>query len=209
VAEAWLGRLRRPADALPVLREVRDDPKADSLTSRLAEREIIDTLVAEGRRGEAAAEATSQASRLDPHFVKQTRALLRRRTVRDVAIAELGGFAALAALALVRAFRHGALGEARAAIRRLAPIAAAFAVYLAGVGGLLASQYESGRAAPFVHLALAVLPLLLIARAWGSVGSTRWAARAGRAALCAVSVFAAAFVLLDAVNPTYLEGFGL
>jgi hypothetical protein len=209
VAEAWLGRLRRPADALPLLRAVSDDPRADPPSSRLAEREIVDTLVAEGRLDEATAEATSHASQLDPRFVKQTRALVRRRAVRDAAIAELGGFATLAAIALIRAFRRGALGEARAAIRSLAPVAAAFAVYLAGAGGLLASQYESGRAAPFVHLALAVLPLLLTARAWGSVGSTRWAARAGRAALCAVSVFAAAFVLLDAVNPTYLEGFGL
>jgi len=209
VAEAWLGRLRRPADALAVLRAVSDDPEADPLSSRLAEREIVDALVAQGRRGEAFAEATSHASQLDPRFVTQTRALLRRRTMRTVAITELGGFAGLAAIALVRAFRRGALGDARTAVQRLAPVALAFAVYLAGAGGLLASQYESGSAGPFVRLAVAVLPLLLLARAWGSVGSTRRAARAGRAALCAVSVFATAFILLDAVNPSYLEGFGL
>ena len=209
VAEAWLGRLHRPADALPVLRALSDDPEADPLSSRLAEREIVDTLVTEGRLEEASAEATSHASRLDPRFVQQTRALLRRRAVRVAAIAELGGFVAIAAIALVRAFRRGALGVARTAIRSLGPVAVAFAVYLAGVGGLLASQYESGHAAPFVHLALAVLALLLLARAWGSVGSTRGAARAGRAALCAISVFAAAFVLLDAESPSYLEGFGL
>jgi hypothetical protein len=209
VAEAWLGRMHRPADALPVLRAVRDDPEADPLSARLAEREIVDTLVTEGRPGEAAAEATSHADRLDPGFVKQTRALVRRRAMRGAAIAELGGFAGLAAIALVRAFRRGVLGEALAATRRLAPVAAAFAVYLAGAGGLLASRYESGSAAPFVRLAIAMLPLLLLARAWGAVGSTRWAARTGRAALCAISVFATAFVLLDAVNPSYLEGFGL
>ncbi len=49
VAEAWLGRMHRPADALAQLHAVSDDPEADPLTSRLAEREIVDTLVGEGR----------------------------------------------------------------------------------------------------------------------------------------------------------------
>ncbi len=44
---------------------------------------------------------------------------------------------------------------------------------------------------------------------WGAVGSEGAAPRAGRALLCAASVLAAAFLLLDLVNPTYLEGFGL
>jgi hypothetical protein len=209
VAEAWLGRLRRPADALPLLRAVSDDPGADPLSSQLAERAIVDTLAGQGRLDEAAAEASSHAGRLDARFVKQARARARRRALRRGAIAELAGFAGLAAIALLRARRRGALGEARAALRGLAPVAVAFAAYVAAAGGLLASRYESGNAAPFVRLALAVLPLLLLARAWGSVGSARSAARIGRAALCAVSVFAAAFVLLDAVNPSYLEGFGL
>jgi hypothetical protein len=209
VAEAYLGRTHRPTDALPLLRAVSDDSEADPLSSRLAEREIVDTLVGQGRLDEASAEATSHANRLDPRFVKQTRALVRRRTLRNGALAELGGFAALAGIALFRAFRRGDLGEAGKALRRLGPVAVAFAVYLAAAGGLLASQYESGNAAPFALLAVAVLPLLVIARAWGSVGSTLRGARAGRAVLCAVSVFAAAFVLLDAVNPSYLEGFGL
>ncbi len=186
-----------------------DDSEADPLSSRLAEREIVDTLVGQGRLDEASAEAASHASLLDPGFVKQIRALVRRRTIREAALAELGGFTALVGLALVRASRRGQLGQARTAILKLGPVAVAFAVYLAAAGGLLASQYESGNAAPFAFLALAVLPLLLLARAWGSVGSTQRLARTGRAVLCAVSVFAAAFVLLDAVNPSYLEGFGL
>ncbi len=186
-----------------------DDPAADPLSARLAEREIVDTLVSEGRLDEASAEAASHANRLDPRFVRQTRALVRRRALRSGALFELAGFAGLAGLALVRALRRGALGEARTALRRIAPVALAFVAYLAGAGGLLASQYESGSATPFVGLGLAVLPLLFLARAWGAVGLTRSTARAGRAVLCAVSVLAATFVLLDAVNPTYLEGFGL
>ena len=35
------------------------------------------------------------------------------------------------------------------------------------------------------------------------------AMRTGLAVLCAVGMFAAAFVLLDAIDPTYLDGFGL
>ncbi len=209
VAEAWLGRMRRPADALPVLRAVSDDPEADPLTSRLAEREIVSLLTDQGRLDEASAEATAHANRLDPRFVRQTRALVRRRAMRSGALAELGGFAVLAGVAILRALRRGALGEAGTALRRIAPVAVAFVLYLAGAGGALASQYESGNATPFVGLGLAVLPLLFIARAWSSVGSTRAAARVGRAILCAVSVLAATFVLLDAVNPSYLEGFGL
>lgn len=209
VAEAWLGRLHRPADALVPLRAVRDDPAAPSLTARLAAREVVDTLLAEDRLDEASAEAASHTDLLDPAFVKQTRAIVRRRTIRWAALAELAGFGALAGVALVRGLRRGALGATAIAVRRIAPVIAAFVLYLGGLGGLLASQYETGNAAPFVGLGLVVLPLLLLARAWAAVGSPAPGARVGRAALCAVSVFAATFVLLDAVHPSYLEGFGL
>jgi hypothetical protein len=209
VAEAWLGRLHRPADALPLLRAVRDDPGAPAITARLAAREIVDALVATGHLDEASAEAATHADLLDPGFLKQTRAIVRRRTIRWTALAELGGFAALAGVALLRGFRRGALGQAGTALRRIAPVAALFVVYLAGLGGLLASQYETGNAAPFVGLGLVVLPLLLLARAWSAVGSSGAGARAGRAVVCAVTVLAATFVLLDTVHPSYLEGFGL
>ncbi len=209
VAEAWLGRLHRPADALVPLRAVRDDPAAPALTARLAAREIVDTLLAEDRLDEASAEAASHADLLEPAFVKQTRAVVRRRTIRWAAIAELTGFGALAGVALFRGLRRGAMAATAVAVRRIAPVIGAFVLYLAGLGGLLASQYETGNAAPFVGLGLVVLPLLLLARAWGAVGSPAAGARIGRAALCAVSVFAATFVLLDAVHPSYLEGFGL
>ena len=135
VAEAWRGRLHRPADALAPLRAVRDDPDAPAVTVRLAAREIVDTLVSEGRLDEASAEAASQAGLLDPAFLKQIRAIVRRRTIRWVALAELAGFAAMVGVALLRGFRRGALGHAGTALRRIAPVTALFLVYLAGLGG--------------------------------------------------------------------------
>ena len=94
-------------------------------------------------------------------------------------------------------------------LRKLAPVAAVFVAFVAVAGGVLASKYESGNAEPFLFLGAAVLPLLLLARAWSAVGSQTGAARAARALLCGATVVAAAFMLLDAMNPQYLEGFGL
>jgi len=206
VAEAWLGRMHRSADAQVELRKVTDDPATDPLTLRLAERELVDLLAREGRPDDAAQEATAHADRLDPHIVKQTARLARRRWVRYAAIAELAAFSALAAAALLRS-RRGA--EASRALRTVAPIAIAFALYLGVGGGLLASRYESGNATPFLLLGAVALPLVLLARAWAAVGSRGARARWGRSLVCATSVVAAAFVLLDAVNPAYLDGFGL
>lgn len=209
VAEAWLGRMRRPDDAVGELRKVTVDPKADALTVRLAERELVDALAGAGRIDEAVAEAHAHASHLDPRFVRQVNRLLRRRAVRRASILIMAAFIALAAAAMARAQRRNALGDAWQALRSVGPVAALFVVFIAGAGGVLASNYESGNALPFVALAAAVLPLVLVARAWGAVGSDARAARVGRALLCGASVVAMAFLLLDMVNPTYLEGFGL
>ncbi|MDB4995280.1 MAG: hypothetical protein JWM74_2712, partial [Myxococcaceae bacterium] len=58
-----------------------------------------------------------------------------------------------------------------------------------------------------------LVPLLLIARAWGAVAGSgestgRWS-RAFRAGLSAASVLAAGFLVLESVDVAYLEGFGL
>jgi hypothetical protein len=209
VAEAWLGRMHRPEAAIGQLRKVTEDPKADPLTARLAERELVDALVASGRLDEAAAEARAHATRLDARFVRQVQRLILRRKVRLGARVVLGAFALLAVVGLVRAGRRGALGEAARSLRALGPVALLFVAFVAVGGGVLASNYESGNATPFLWLGVAVLPLLLVARAWSAVGSQRTAARAARAALCGASVVAAAFVLLDTLEPQYLAGFGL
>jgi hypothetical protein len=209
VAEAWIGRMHRTADAIGQLRLVVGDPKADPLTGRLAERELVDALVATGRIDEAAAEARTHAARLDPRFVKQVGRLVVRRGVRLAALVVLALFALLAVVGLVRGGRRGALAEAARELRKLAPVALVFVAFVAIGGGVLASKYESGNASPFLWLGAAVLPLLLLARAWSAVGSQRAAARVARAALCGGAVVAAAFTLLDVLDPTYLVGFGL
>jgi hypothetical protein len=215
VAEAWLGRLRGIAGAasteraLELLRDVRDDPTTDPLTARVAERQLVGALAAAGRLDEAAAEASAHADRLDAAFMGQTRAGVRRRTMRRAATFELGAFGVLAAVALGRAGHRGTLGRAGRALRQMVPLAIGFAIYLAAAGGVLACAYESGNAAPFVWLGAMVLPLTLVARAWGAVGSGSSGARAGRALLCAVTVLAAALLALDQTDPGYLEGFGL
>ncbi len=209
VAEAWLGRMHRTADAIRELELVRDDPKTDPLTSRLAERELVDAYVGEGRIDEAIAEASKHSARLDPKFVRQVKRLVLRRAVQRSALIVLAAFAVFAVLALVRAGRKRTLGQAWSALRELAPAALGFVAFVAIAGGVLASQYESGNATPFLLFGATVLPLVLLARAWGAVGSQTRAARLGRSLLCAATVMAAAFVLLERVYPDYLAGFGL
>jgi len=209
VAEAWFGRMHRTGDAIGELRQVAEDPKADPLTQRLAERELVDALVATGRIDEAAAEATAHKNRLDPRFVKQVTRLIVRRTVRWGSMGVLAAFALLAAVGLVRAGMRRKLDVATRELRNLSPVAALFVAFVAVAGGVLASKYESGNAAPFLILGAGVLPLLLVARAWSAVGSQTGLARAARALLCGATVLAAAFTLLDWFGPQYLPGFGL
>jgi hypothetical protein len=95
------------------------------------------------------------------------------------------------------------------ALRRSTPLAIAFAAYMAFAGGALAAGYETGNATPFVALGATLAPIAIVARAWGAASSPHLALRAARAALSASAVFAAAFLLLERLDRSYLEGFGL
>jgi hypothetical protein len=209
VAEAWLGRMNRPDEAITELRRVADDPDADGLSARLAERELVGALLAKGDTEAAGAEARARASRLDPRFLLSVRRTVRRPWLLRAAFAVLTAFVAGASVGLVRASQGGALGNVGPALRRLAPVAVPFVAVVAVGGGTLASRYEAGNAAPFLLLGAILVPTLVLAGLWSAVGSMAPAARAGRAALCGLSVVAAAFVLLDLLGPDYLDGFGL
>ncbi len=209
VAEAYLGRLHRTGDADVELRRVVNDPRAPALTVRLAERELVDALSGEGRFDDAAAEARANAAQLDPGFAKRIARLARRRIERLVAYGVLAMFGAMAGAALARAQRRGVLRDAGRAIRRVAPVSAAFVAFAALAGGALASNYERGNAAPFWLLGLAVLPLILLARAWSAVGSRTRAVLVLRVVLSGARVLAAAFARLDGWAPADLEGVGL
>jgi hypothetical protein len=209
VAEAWLGRLHRPEAAIPELRVVVSDSAADPVTARFAERELVDALVAVGLIAEARAEADRHRDRLEARFVTRVDRLARRVWLRAAAAAAVAVFLALAGASLLGASRRGRLGGARRPLRALAIPAAIFALDVGCVGALLAQREEGTSGRPFLLFAAAVLPLLLVARAWSAVGSNHLGARAGRAALCAATALAAAFLVLDASDPAFLEGFGL
>ena len=209
VAEAWLRRLHRIDDGLEMLRRVADDPAADALTASLAERDILDTLIAKGHIAAAAREVRAHESQVDWRFAKQVRKLERRLWLRAAALGELTLFAALVALAFVRSKRIHRLATTFDALRGFAPAAVAFSAFLGIGGGLLASQFEAGNGFPFFLLGAAVAPLLLLGRAWSAIGAAGAAARVGRGLVCATSTLAAAFVLLEFCSPMYLEGFGL
>jgi hypothetical protein len=209
VAQAWLERMNRPADAIELLRQVTADPRTDPPMQRLAERELVDALVATGHIDEAVAETRSHPAWLDPSFVKQTGRLLVRRALRWTALSALATFAGLAAIGLWRAGRRRAMSQAGREVRKMAPVGAAFVAFVVVAGGALAANYESGSAMPFLLLGAGVLPLLFLGRAWSAVGSQTACARAARGLLCGTTVLAEAFLVLDLCRPQYLMGFGL
>ena len=147
------------------------------------------------------------APRFNPKFLQRIGRLHVRRAALRVADAVLAGFAGLALLALGQAFRRGKGAVALHALRSLGPTLIFFTGVVALFGGALARSYESGTAGPFFLLAAGGAPVVLVARAWSSVGSDSRAARVGRALLGGGAAVAAAFVLLEAMNPRYLDGF--
>lgn len=203
VAEAYLGRMHRRDDGITVLRQITKDPAADPLTVRQASRELVDALVASGDLAGAAAASRSG----DPRLGEEVKTLARRKNLHWIAIAALTAFALVAAVVLARGrSRRAAVAQA---VRSWTRIALPFVAWMAILGGMLASQYESGHALPFALLALAVFVLTLVARASGAAGSNAPAAKAARAVLAAAGVMAAAFLVLESVDTGYLEGFGL
>ena len=209
VAEAYLVRLNRRADGEDELRKVLDEPKSDPLTARQAARKLVDSRVASGDIDGAVACARAQSKRLEPRYVKTIERLVLRRTLDRIAVIDLALLAVLALISLSLAKRRGRAEALRVALRRAAPIAIAFVAYVTVAGGWLASKYESGNSKPFLVFGGALLPLLFAARAWGASGSPKLAARVGRALLCGSSAMAAAFMVLERIDPAYLDGFGL
>jgi len=186
---------------------VASDRHADVLTARQAAREIVDAYVAEGDLDAAARAARELGNKLDPKVGRDLARLARRRTLHRVAIFNVVAVLLCAALSL--ALGKGSWGALARELRRFGPFALAFVVYVGLIGGWLASSYESGNALPFILLGGATLLLGAAARAWAVTGSPRRWARGLRAALCASSVVAAGFLLLERIDASYLAGFGL
>jgi hypothetical protein len=209
VASAWLGRMRRPREALDLLRAVAGDASADRATRVLAEHELVGALLDARQLASAEREARAHPDRIDATLAARLGRLRRSARIDAASLAMLGIVAAAAGTALVRAARRGVLPRALAAARALAPMAIAFGGYSALAGGGLASLYDGGHGAPFARLGATIVPLVLVARAWSAIGSDAAGARVGRALLCAAAAIAAAIVTAHQVDPTYLDGLGL
>ena len=209
VAEAYLGRLGRPDDGIAMLRKVAADPNADPLTGRHAARALVEALVSKNDLPGAVQVTHDLGPALDPLLAKRVATLVRRTAVHRGALAVLGLRALFAGSALLGAARKKELVKVARAAGRTLPLVFLFAAYTGLAGGALASAYESGNSAPFLALGAVLMPLVLVARAWGAAGSTHPALRAARAVLCASTVLAAAFLVLESVDTSYLAGFGL
>lgn len=200
VGEAYLTELGRPDDAEGAFVATLDEPAVapvlrDQAAARLVERALA--------RGDLDRATTFAARAHDDTLTKRIATARRRAALHRASLALLGVFAVGALVAIAR--RRGRV----AAVRRFVPWALAIAAYVAGIGGLLATTYERGNAVPFLAFGIVLVPLVVLARAWAIASGAGGARRFGRAVLSAGAVFAAAFLLLERIDPRYLDGFGL
>jgi tetratricopeptide (TPR) repeat protein len=208
VAEAWWHRLGDPRRAIAPLEAVAGDASADRLTRGLG---LTELTAVERDLGDldAARAAVDRYPDLAPGVRTEVIRLHRRARARVAAVGLLAALAIVGAASFVRAARKlGGVGEVQRAVVR--PLAVAFSLYLGGAAAVLVRLRGDGDPRPFVWLGLGVLAMDVVARTWrlGS-GAGRAPARAGRAILCAAGVLAAAFLAVERVDPSYLEGLGL
>jgi hypothetical protein len=208
-AEAYMGRLHRRADGEVVLRKVVDDPKTDGLLRREAAIQLVNGMIDDGDLAAAQTTALELGRTLDVTVAQKVTERLRRSRVHLASIVDLVLFVLLAGVAIGRTAARGAIAEVGGALRQMLPFALAFGAYVALMGGVLASTYETGNAEPFIAFGAVLVPVAVAATAWGAAGSRQVGARVGRAILSATAVAAAAFLVLEAINGQYLEGFNL
>ena len=206
-AEAYAHRLGRPDDAAPLWRRIATDAAADPVLARAALRSLA-TFYLE-RHDWAGAEGVAALPVTDAKLASDVRRAIRRHHVRVASIATLGSALVLATAALANAARRRGLREVVRRTRAWSGLVIGYAAYVAIAGALIASGYQRGTAVPFLLLGIALVPVLFLARAWAAAGSQSRSARALRAVVCAASALGAAFLVLERVNPSYLEGVGL
>ena len=208
-ASAYADRLGRPQEAERLLRKVLADKDVDHDAIRGATRDLVHLRL---RAGDHAG-ADLVAREAGPHLDDDTRRLVARVLFRDqlhtASIVVLAVPTALAIIGWIRAARAGRSQSAWLAARKALPLALAYAAYVAIAGAALALGYEAGTSKPFLFFGLALLPLVLLARAWGAAGAQTRVARLGRALVCAASAFGLGFLILEHVNVAFLEGLGL
>jgi hypothetical protein len=189
------------------LRSLASDPHNDVLLRRSAATKLVMTLADAGDFDAADAAGREFAKNIDPGAVKHARAVRLRSHVHVAALGALGVAIGIAVLSLVAA--HRLLTGAFGAVRRIAPVVTFFFLYAGLFGGYVASTYENGSPLPFVLFAGLMLPLVVLFRMWSAVGSPRLPARVGRGVAAVIASLAVGFLVVEHVNPAYLEGFGL
>jgi len=204
-AEAYRGRVHRPDEQIALLWLVVRDPRADVIASREAAVEIVDAEIAKGDVDAAKRAQVELGGRLDAATTARVARLVRRRRADVLATTVLWISVVLFGIAVAR----GGVRRALDAALSVLPLSVVFTIFAGGAGGYLASSYELGNATPFLMIIPLMLLTILLARAWGAVGSTRVPARVLRAVLCSSTVFALALLVLERWTPQYLEGFGL
>ena len=206
--DAFLAR-REFDKALPILELVITDPKADPISFHQASHEVVDTYLA--LENPDAAARIAALPHEDPTLAKKVKIWRRRKNGRELAGVVLAAFAIACFVAIARAIRRGELDALKTTLKKFAPLAVLFAIWIGACGGILASSYETGNEGPFVVLAIVALPIFFLARAWSaSSANASLLFRVGRGLLTAGAMLAAAFVVLASMRDgIYLGGFGL
>ena len=208
-AEAYAHRFARPLDAEALLHRVVVDPLAERVVAQKAARDLVVLRLGRGDLAGAEEAVRVAGRRADPQLDGDVRRAVRRQKMHIAAIAVLLAMVVLAVRAAFAAARRGAAAQMRGAVAKTWRLALAYAAYVAVGGALLASGYEAGTTKPFLYFGIVLVPIVLLARAWAAAGSQSAGARGGRAALCAMAAAAAAFLVLEGVDVTFLEGMGL
>lgn len=210
-AEAYAARFGRPMDAAALLERVVADGHTDPVLAQKAARDLVEIHVARGDLAAAERAARAAGGRADPKLARDVARLARRKALHAGAVVVLAAIVVLAARAIVSAARRER-ARSRAmfgAVRRTLPVALAYVAYVAVSGAVLASRYERGTSAPFLVFGLVLLPIVVVARAWGAAAGGGRGARVARGLFCGIGVMGAAFLVLEAIDVSFLEGMGL
>ena len=211
-ADAWLSRLHRRADGEAALQRVTSDPEADLLLRRQAASELVNALLDDGAIDDARTVSLTMSDLLDARMTKRIAVTARRRSLHRASLADLVVFALLATVALTRAATRGHLGAVGSALRRSTGFVIGFATYVAitGVSSRRPTRQAMESPSSCSERSYARSPP---SRAPGAplAHTDRPPRRAEARAAMGVSgaVAAAAFLVLEAVNVQYLEGFKL
>jgi hypothetical protein len=134
VVEAWQTRLGKQDDTIAELRKVVADPSSDSMDASFARHHLVEALLAAGRLDEAASEV--RAHRFEPKIKLEVERLVRRRTFRWSAIAELVAAVGAAVVVVVRTLTLRARGARERVLRVLGILRGLPRVVLAAVATL-------------------------------------------------------------------------